>query len=721
MNDKKLYIVVVIIQAINASTFILAKAALDAGLGPAVFLFYRQAVASLLLVPFTIVAKWRNSPQLPFMVLLKIFMLALIGITMGLYVYNIGLKYTSETVSSAIFNAIPVITFFLAFLFRMETLTIRSSYGIAKAAGVALCLCGVMVVAFYAGPGISPLNHHHLFHRSIPHPPVHSKGMQILGTFLLLLSATAWSLWLIMQGLILNKECPSKLLLTTIQCLFSTFQSLIVALALAFERDFSKWKMGLDVRLLAVLFSGLVSAGISWHLQAWCLQNKGPVFVAMSNPLAIVFTIFCGLLILGETIHLGSIVGSILMVAGLYSVLWGKNKERKVLDSSNQESLYLTTSSELAAPTPHPFNCAPHLISSAVPEISISLLIIQQSKKQLYICLSGNPSPSSSSSYLWRIYTGLGPPVFLFYRQAVASLLLVSCTTVAKWGDSPQLPFTMLLKIFILAFIGITVGLNVCNIGLKYTSETVTGAISNSIPVITFFLAFLLRIETLKAKSSHGIAKAVGVVLCLCGAMAVAFYAGPVINPLSHHHYLLHPRSSPSPPVHSTGTQIKGTFLLLLSATTTSLWLIVQGLILNKECPSNLLFNTIQCVFSAIQSLVVALAFERDFSRWKLGFDVRLLGVLYTGLCSGGIQWYLLAWCLQKKGPVFVAMSNPLALAFTIFCALSILGEQIHLGSVLGGILMVGGLYSVLWGKHVESKASDSSTEKSEMEIVEQV
>lgn len=134
-----------------------------------------------------------------------------------------------------------------------------------------------------------------------------------------------------MQGLIL-KECPSKLLLTTLQCVFSTVQTFIAAIA--FERDFTKWKMGFDVRLLAVVycvsinlrknyttqvffqkkwadifiwfpFQALCNAGISWYLQAWVLQVKGPVFVAMSNPLAIVFTVFSALIILGETIHFG--------------------------------------------------------------------------------------------------------------------------------------------------------------------------------------------------------------------------------------------------------------------------------------------------------------------------------------------------------------------------------------------------------------------------------
>uniref|UniRef100_A0A0A9H750 WAT1-related protein n=1 Tax=Arundo donax TaxID=35708 RepID=A0A0A9H750_ARUDO len=44
-------------------------------------------------------------------------------------------------------------------------------------------------------------------------------------------------------------------------------------------------------------------------------------------------------------------------------------------------------------------------------------------------------------------------------------------------------------------------------------------------------------------------------------------------------------------------------------------------------------------------------------------------------------------------------MSNPLGLLLTIFCSSFFLGEIVHLGSLLGGALLVGGLYSVLWGK----------------------
>ncbi|KAJ4786582.1 WAT1-related protein [Rhynchospora pubera] len=347
-QDKRPYVVVVIIQAIYTGMFVLSKAAFDAGLSPLVFLFYRQALASIALVPITIVLKWGASSNLSFMVLFKIFMLALIGITFGLNVSHIGLKLTSETVGSAAFNAIPVITFFLAFLMRMETLNLTKSHGIAKAAGVILCLAGVGLIAFYMGPSIPPLNHHQLFHPKSDGPTeAPSKGTWIKGTFLLFFSNVAWSLWLVMQGFIL-KECPSKILLTTIQCVFSTFQTFVVAIV--FERDFSKWKMGFDVQLLSVVYCALCNAGISWYLQAWCLQVKGPVFVAMSNPLCIIFTVLCALLILGAPVSLGSILGGILTVAGLYSVLWGKSIESKMFKLSNENSAGQNKEEQIAVP-----------------------------------------------------------------------------------------------------------------------------------------------------------------------------------------------------------------------------------------------------------------------------------------------------------------------------------------------------------------------------------
>lgn len=48
-----------------------------------------------------------------------------------------------------------------------------------------------------------------------------------------------------------------------------------------------------------------------------------------------------------------------------------------------------------------------------------------------------------------------------------------------------------------------------------------------------------------------------------------------------------------------------------------------------KSYPPKLLFTTLQCFLSSIQSFAIAIAFERDPYQWKLGWNVRLLAVAY--------------------------------------------------------------------------------------------
>ncbi|OEL25173.1 hypothetical protein BAE44_0013809, partial [Dichanthelium oligosanthes] len=148
---------------------------------------------------------------------------------------------------------------------------LRSPSGIAKLTGVGLCLAGVLVIAFYTGPAIK-------------------------GTFLMVLANTTWSLWIVMQARLLE-EFPNKMLVTLLKCVFSTVQSFMAAVVA--ERDFAKWKLGLGISLLSILYS-----------------RKGPVLLTVWTPLCLLFTIFCSSFFLGEIVHLGSIIGGILLIRG---------------------------------------------------------------------------------------------------------------------------------------------------------------------------------------------------------------------------------------------------------------------------------------------------------------------------------------------------------------------------------------------------------------------
>lgn len=58
MDSKKPYLVVMIVQAIYAGMFLLSKAAFDGGMNNFVFVFYRQAAATIFLAPFAFCFEW---------------------------------------------------------------------------------------------------------------------------------------------------------------------------------------------------------------------------------------------------------------------------------------------------------------------------------------------------------------------------------------------------------------------------------------------------------------------------------------------------------------------------------------------------------------------------------------------------------------------------------------------------------------------------------------
>ncbi|XP_042410778.1 WAT1-related protein At5g64700-like isoform X2 [Zingiber officinale] len=228
---------------------------------------------------------------------------------------------------------------------------------------------------------------------------------------------------------------------------------------------------------------------------------------------------------------------------------------------------------------------------------------------------------------------GMSTFVFIFYRHIAASLLLASLAVIFQRKSSTPLTFTISLKLFLHAIIGIPLSLNLYNTGLKYTSASVASAIANCSPVFTFSIAVLFRREIFRTKRLSGISKVLGITLCLIGVLIVALYKGPHWS-LHHHLFGHNQRHRNQEPVLPDKRWIEGTLLMITSAMATSLWLVLQGFLL-KEYPPKLLFTTIECLFGTLQSLVVALVFERDSSKWKLHLDMGFLAILYC--CIAGI------------------------------------------------------------------------------------
>ncbi|MCH80313.1 Auxin-induced protein 5NG4 [Trifolium medium] len=264
---------------------LLSKAVFNEGMKTSVFVFYRQLIGAMIMVPMALIFE---------------------RIALALNVHGIALSYTSAMLGAAITNCLPASTFFFAVLLRLEKVNIRTKSGISKIGSVLLCIAGVAILAFYKGPQLGILSGYH--HNNQYQEDNLSNGKKwILGAFLLFLATIMWSLWIIFQ------------------LLSSAIQSFVIAIT--FERDMEQWKLGWNMRLLAVVYCGVFVTAVAYYLQAWVIEKRGPIFPATWTPLSFIIATIGSVLFLGEPLRLGSVLGGILLVLSLYTVLWAKSKE----------------------------------------------------------------------------------------------------------------------------------------------------------------------------------------------------------------------------------------------------------------------------------------------------------------------------------------------------------------------------------------------------------
>ncbi|XP_021293103.1 WAT1-related protein At5g40240-like isoform X1 [Herrania umbratica] len=327
----------VLAECAQVGLMIMGKAAMSHGMSNFVFVFYSNALASLILLPSSFVFHRSERPPLTFSILCWFFLLGLLGCFAQIFGYA-GIYYSSPTLGTAMLNLIPGLTFLLAVAFRMEKLHLRSSSSQAKSLGTIVSIAGAFVVTFYKGPSILMSSSR----ASSSHQFLLQQSNWTFGGFLLAADCVFASAWLIVQASVL-KKFPAELIVVFYYCFFVTLQSAIVCLVT--ERDLRSWSFKPDVRLVAVLYSAVFGSAFQLGVSTWCLHRTGPVFVGMFKPLGIVISVVMGVIFLGDTFYLGSLLGAIVIVAGFYAVMWGKAKEGKIdvyaqgmrLESSSQK------------------------------------------------------------------------------------------------------------------------------------------------------------------------------------------------------------------------------------------------------------------------------------------------------------------------------------------------------------------------------------------------
>ncbi|ERN00876.1 WAT1-related protein At2g39510 [Amborella trichopoda] len=303
---------------------------------------------------------------------------------------------------------------------------------------------------------------------------------------------------------------------------------------------------------------------------------------------------------------------------------------------------------------------------------------------------------------------GMSYHVFIVYRHIVATLVLSPFAYFLERKTRPSLTRPVFFKLFLLALCGITGTQNTYFVGLMHSSPTVVGAMNNLCPAITFILAAIFRLESVNIRSRRGQGKLLGTSICIGGAMLFTFYKGHLFPPLKISFFNIHGYHSGGGAEHAKPDWVKGSSFAIVSTLCWSVFLILQAS-LYKVYPAPLSMNAWISFLAMMQSAAVAVIFERTASPWKIGWDLKLLSYFYYGILVSAIGYSLNAWCISKRGPVFVALFFPLQLIIAAILSALILKERLHLGSVIGGCLIILGFYCVMWGK-----SKDDNNEKVE-------
>ncbi|KAM7259985.1 hypothetical protein ACFE04_015726 [Oxalis oulophora] len=325
LTKAKPFLAIISLQFGFSGMYIVTSLGLKTGMSHYILATYRHVFATIVIAPFALVLERKIRPKMTLPIFLRIMVLGFLEPVFDQNLYYVGLQYTSATFASASINVLPAITFIMAICFRLESVDFKKFHSVAKLIGTAITVSGAMVMTLYKGPILEFLR----FGNHAQHATTSAAANDqhwALGTLLLLLSCCGWSAFFILQSFTLKKY-PAELSLTAWICLMGTLQNGVLSFIM--ERDMSVWKLGFDNRLLAAAYSGVVCSGIAYYVQSVVIKTRGPVFVTTFSPLCMIITAFLGGLILAEDIRLGSVIGAVVIVTGLYTVVWGKSKDVK--------------------------------------------------------------------------------------------------------------------------------------------------------------------------------------------------------------------------------------------------------------------------------------------------------------------------------------------------------------------------------------------------------
>ncbi|XP_040367461.1 WAT1-related protein At2g39510 [Rosa chinensis] len=269
--------------------------------------------------------------------------------------------------------------------------------------------------------------------------------------------------------------------------------------------------------------------------------------------------------------------------------------------------------------------------------------LIRRAKLVLAVILVQLGYAGLSIISMFSLKKGMSPSTFIVYRMAIATIVLAPFAFILERNSRPPMTWSIIAKIMLLSLFDPVLDQNLYYMGMKNSSATFTSAMCNMLP--EYCLAWSFRFEKVSLKKLHSIAKVMGPVITVGGAIVL-------------------------------------TLAIIL-----------------RSYPCQLSLTAMICFWGMVEGAILAFVVERGQSGvWSIQFNIKLVAAFY-GAMQSVVAYYVMGMVVKEKGPVFYSAFNPLATVMVAILGSFVLAEQLYLGSVIGAAVIIIGLYLILWGK----------------------
>ncbi|MED6224065.1 hypothetical protein PIB30_080160 [Stylosanthes scabra] len=124
---------------------------------------------------------------------------------------------------------------------------------------------------------------------------------------------------------------------------------------------------------------------------------------------------------------------------------------------------------------------------------------------------------------------GVNQVVYCVYRDLIALSILAPLAYFHDKQRRPPITKDLLISFFFVGLFGVVGNQLLFVIGLSFTNPSYASALEPTVPVFTFLFSVIMGIEKVSLLRYEGVAKVVGTIICVSGAILMVLYHGPAV------------------------------------------------------------------------------------------------------------------------------------------------------------------------------------------------